>query len=157
MIRSKTRIELLNENFLNFIMTSVYFWGNSLSLIGKSQVQVCVNFKVPCIYPSPFLRKVFLIYYDTERQRHLQSLFQIVSKRITLQYTCTCTDVLIFFLIFHYSFSLFKSLIENISHLCVILEMSTVVIHCNNVLVITGVFSSCRARTNFCSVSKHNL
>lgn len=104
MIRSKTRIELLNENFLN-LMTSVYLWGNSLSLIGKSQV--CVNFKVPCIYPSPFLRKVFLIYYDTERQRHLQSLFQIVSKRITLQYTCTCTDVL---LIFHYSFSLFKSL-----------------------------------------------
>lgn len=91
-------------------MTSVYLWGNSLSLIGKSQVQVCVNFKVPCIYPSPFLRKVFLIYYDTERQRHLQSLFQIVSKRITLQYTCTCTYVLIFFLIFHYSFSLFKSL-----------------------------------------------
>lgn len=107
MIRSKTRIELLNENFLNLRMTSVYLWGNSLSLIGKSQVQVCVNFKVPCIYPSPFLRKVFLIYYDTERQRHLQSLFQIVSKRITLQYTCTCTDVL---LIFHYSFSLFKSL-----------------------------------------------
>lgn len=107
MIRSKTRIELLNENLLNLRMTSVYLWGNSLSLIGKSQVQVCVNFKVPCIYPSPFLRKVFLIYYDTERQRHLQSLFQIVSKRITLQYTCTCTDVL---LIFHYSFSLFKSL-----------------------------------------------
>lgn len=107
MIRSKTRIELLNENFLNLRMTSVYLWGNSLSLIGKSRVQVCVNFKVPCIYPSPFLRKVFLIYYDTERQRHLQSLFQIVSKRITLQYTCTCTDVL---LIFHYSFSLFKSL-----------------------------------------------
>lgn len=107
MIRSKTRIELLNENFLNLRMTSVYLWGNSLSFIGKSQVQVCVNFKVPCIYPSPFLRKVFLIYYDTERQRHLQSLFQIVSKRITLQYTCTCTDVL---LIFHYSFSLFKSL-----------------------------------------------
>lgn len=107
MIRSKTRLELLNENFLNLRMTSVYLWGNSLSLIGKSQVQVCVNFKVPCIYPSPFLRKVFLIYYDTERQRHLQSLFQIVSKRITLQYTCTCTDVL---LIFHYSFSLFKSL-----------------------------------------------
>lgn len=107
MIRSKTRIELLNENFLNLRMTSVYLWGNSLSLIGKSQVQVCVNFKVPCIYPSPFLRKVILIYYDTERQRHLQSLFQIVSKRITLQYTCTCTDVL---LIFHYSFSLFKSL-----------------------------------------------
>lgn len=107
MIRSKTRIELLNENFLNLRMTSVYLWGNSLSLVGKSQVQVCVNFKVPCIYPSPFLRKVFLIYYDTERQRHLQSLFQIVSKRITLQYTCTCTDVL---LIFHYSFSLFKSL-----------------------------------------------
>lgn len=107
MIRSKTRIELLNESLLNLRMTSVYLWGNSLSLIGKSQVQVCVNFKVPCIYPSPFLRKVFLIYYDTERQRHLQSLFQIVSKRITLQYTCTCTDVL---LIFHYSFSLFKSL-----------------------------------------------
>lgn len=100
-------MELLNENLLNLRMTSVYLWGNSLSLIGKSQVQVCVNFKVPCIYPSPFLRKVFLIYYDTERQRHLQSLFQIVSKRITLQYTCTCTDVL---LIFHYSFSLFKSL-----------------------------------------------
>lgn len=107
MIRSKTRIELLNENFLNLRMTSVYLWGNSLSLIGKSRVQVCVNFKVPCIYPSPFLRKVILIYYDTERQRHLQSLFQIVSKRITLQYTFTCTDVL---LIFHYSFSLFKSL-----------------------------------------------
>lgn len=107
MIRSKTRIELLNESLLNLRMTSVYLWGNSLSLIGKSQVQVCVNFKVPCIYPSPFLRKVILIYYDTERQRHLQSLFQIVSKRITLQYTCTCTDVL---LIFHYSFSLFKSL-----------------------------------------------
>lgn len=107
MIRSKTRIELLNESLLNLRMTSVYLWGNSLSLIGKSRVQVCVNFKVPCIYPSPFLRKVILIYYDTERQRHLQSLFQIVSKRITLQYTCTCTDVL---LIFHYSFSLFKSL-----------------------------------------------
>lgn len=111
MIRSKTRIELLNENFLNFIMTSVYFWGNSLSLIGKSQVQVCVNFKVPCIYPSPFLRKVFLIYYDTERQRHLQSLFQIVSKRITLQYIHVLVQMyLFFFLIFHYSFSLLKSL-----------------------------------------------
>lgn len=109
MIRSKTRIELLNENFLNFIMTSVYFWGNSLSLIGKSQVQVCVNFKVPCYLSFSFSQegnfdilwatKTFTIPFPNSFQTHYVTV-----------YTCTCTDVLIFFLIFHYSFLLLKSL-----------------------------------------------